>query len=293
MKLPPLHLLNIFAVAGRLQSYKAASEELCLTPSAVSHQVKKLEQLLGVALFKRSGRKVQLTAAGKHYLNFIESGLASFKQGTRLLHAQYAKPSLRVSTFSTVATRIVIPQLGLFQNAHPDIDIRVETSSELVDLRHSDIDLALRIGNGQYPDTKTRVLSDIYITPVCSMEFAKSHNLKSTEQILNLPLIDISSLDNIWQRWCEQYNMPSPQVSKRLSFTRYDDAIQASAEGLGLALAMLPIESHALAMGQLVQPFPDTLMYDHKLIGVYRSSDTQRHEIQCFLDWLAASPKLK
>lgn len=293
MKLPPLHLLNIFAVAGRLQSYKAASEELYLTPSAVSHQVKKLEQFLGVALFKRSGRKVELTAAGKQYLNFIEAGLVSFKQGTRLLQSQYANPSLRVSTFSTVATRIVIPQLGLFQKSHPDIDIRVETSSDLVDLRHSDVDIALRIGNGQYPDTKTRVLTDIYITPVCSAEFAEFYNLKSITQILELPLIDISSLDNVWERWCNEYGMSSPQVSKRLSFTRYDDAIQAASEGLGLALAMLPIENNALAMGQLVQPFSNTLMYDHKLLGVYRSADAHRHEITCFLDWLAASPKLK
>lgn len=292
-KIPPLHLLSIFEASGRLQSFKLASEELFITPSAVSHQIKALEQHLGFELFIRKSRKVQLNKAGELYLKYIQQGLACFDQGTKNVVNKFTSPILKISTFSTLASHVVIPQLGPFQTAHPDIDIRVETSTDMADLRYEDYDLALRIGQGSWPEVETRKLFDLYITPVCSPEFARKHNLTQVSQLNQVPLIDMSSLEGIWQRWSSKVGINTIEPSNQLSFNNYDYALQAATQGLGVALAMLPIENQALRTGLLVQPFALATKYDNDLYGVYRSDDKERHDIQCFLDWLATAPHLQ
>ncbi len=291
-KYPPLHLLSIFEAAARLESFKLASEELFITPSAVSHQIKSLEEHIGFELFQRKSRGVKLNKAGEFYFQYIQQGLASFETGTKKVISKYSSPILKISTFSTLASHIVIPQLGHFQNAHPDIDIRVETSTDMTDLRYEDYDLALRIGQGSWPGVEIRKLFELFITPVCSPEFAEKHQLKDLSQIQNVPLIDMSNLDNIWPRWSHKMSIPRIEPSNHLAFNNYDYAMQAAAEGLGLALAMLPIENYAIKTGRLVCPFDAQTKYDQDLYAVYRTEDSHRHDIQCFLDWLQSSPNL-
>ena len=292
-KFPPLHLLSIFESAARLESFKLASEELFITPSAVSHQVKALEEHIGFELFQRKSRGVQLNKAGEMYLQYIQQGLASFETGTRKLISKYSSPILKLSTFSSLASHVVIPQLGHFQNAHPDIDIRVETSTDMTDLRYEDYDLALRLGEGSWPGVETKLLFEIFITAVCSPEFAEKHQLTNIEQIRQVPLIDMTNLEGIWPRWTSKIGIPVVEPSNHLSFNNYDYAMQAAEQGLGLALAMLPIENHALKSGRLVQPFKQITKFDRDLYGVYRSEDKDRHDIQCFLNWLINSPNLQ
>jgi len=292
-KHPPLHLLTIFEAAARLQSFKLASEELFITPSAVSHQVKSLEQHLGFELFVRQSRGVKLNKAGEFYLKFIQEGLTKFELGTQKVISKFSSPILKISTFSTLASHVVIPQLGHFQNAHPSLDIRIETSTDMTDLRYEDYDLALRIGEGSWPGVETRMLFELFITPVCSPEFADKYDLTDPEQIHEVPLIDISSMENIWQRWSEKVGLPTVESTNHLAFNNYDYALQAAQQGLGLALAVLPIENLAIKTGRLVRPFDLQTKYDQDLYGVYRAEDKNNHDIQCFLDWLQSSPNLQ
>ena len=289
---PPLHLLSIFEAAARLQNFKLASEELFITPSAVSHQIKSLESFVGFELFLRKSRGVELNKAGELYLKYVQQGLASFELGTKKVMAKYSSPSLKISTFSTLASHVVIPQLGHFQNAHPEIDIRIETSTDMSDLRYEDYDLALRIGQGSWPGVESEVLFEIHIAPVCSPEFAAKYNLSTLDQIAHVPLIDMSSMDNIWQRWSKRVGISEIQSKEHLAFNNYDYSMRAAEQGLGLALAMLPLENHAIKTGKLVTPFNIESKYDHDLCAVYRAEDKQRHDIKCFLDWLKSSPHL-
>jgi LysR family glycine cleavage system transcriptional activator len=291
-KYPPLHLLSIFEAAARLENFKAASEELFITPSAVSHQVKALEEFVGFELFQRKSRGVKLNKAGAMYLKYIQQGLQSFEQGTKKVVSKYSSPALKISTFSTLASHVVIPQLGHFQNAHPDVDIRIETSTDMTDLRYEDYDLALRIGRGSWPGVETKVLFELYITPVCSPEFASKYQLTSLEQVKDVPLIDLSSMDNIWQRWSKRIGIEEFESSEHLAFNNYDYAMRAAEQGLGLGLAMLPLENHAIRKGKLITPFDTLIKYDQDLCAVYRTEDKDKHDILCFLDWLQSSPHL-
>ncbi len=292
-KLPPLHLFSIFEAAARLESFRLAGEELFITPSAVSHQIKSLEEYLGFALFQRKSRGVCLNAAGKMYLHYVSHAIDLLDQGTKKVCNKFSAPALKISTFPTMASNVIIPQLGLFQQAHPEIDIRIETGMNVVDLRYDDCDLAIRIGAGDWPGVKVKKLLDLKIDVVCSPEFVKQHQLTSPEQISQLPLIDLSNMDNIWQTWAEAVDLPLKNYEHKLTFSNYDSAIQAAEQGLGLALAVMPIEGLLIERNLLVSPFKLTMPFYQGLYAVYRDEDEDSHNIHCFLDWLIQSPNLK
>lgn len=287
--LPALHLFTIFEAAARLQSFKLASAELFITPSAVSHQIKALEEFVGFELFIRKSRGVEVNRAGKVYLKYIQESLSLLEQGTKTVKSQFSAPCLKISTFPTMASNVIIPKLSKFQHAHPDIDIRIETGMNVTDLRFEDFDLAIRIGDGRWTGVETRKLVDVEIAAVCSVEFATKHKLLDVSQLTQIPLIDLSNMDNIWQKWAQGLGFKGLTVSPKLTFNNYDTSLQAAEQGLGVALAMLPIESLLFERKVLINPFNVTVKYPQSLYAVYRKQDKQRHEINCFLDWLQSN----
>lgn len=292
LKIPPVHLLTIFEAAARLESFKLASEELFITPSAISHQVKSLEEYIGFELFQRKSRGVSLNNAGKMYLHYIQLGLNAFDEGTKKLKRKYASPHLKISCFSTLASNIIIPQMGAFQNAHPDIDIRIETGNHIADLRYDDIDLAIRVGSGDWPNVVSTKITDIEIAAVGSKSFIEKHQLKQFEDVKKVPLIDITMMDDIWGNWANKLNLDHTPYKRTITFSDYDSSIRAAIQGLGLALAMFPIEKINEDNGLLIKPFNENLTYPKSVYAVYRVEDEKRHDIQCFLNWLLKSPDL-
>lgn len=291
-QLPPLHLLTIFEASARHQSFKMASEELFLTPSAVSHQIKSLEEFLGFSLFIRQSRGVKLNSAGKMYLDYVQESLQLLAKGTQSVKRKYQSPNLKISTFSTMATNVIIPQLGFFQQAHPEIDIRIEAGLDITDIRYEDFDLALRIGHGDWPNVAMRKLLDIKIAALCSKDFADKHQLTSVEQIVDVPLIDLTSMTNVWKTWATATNVDHDNFHHNLTFSNYEASLHAAEQGLGLCLALMPIESSLVKRNILVNPFDMTINFGRSLYAVYREEDHNRHDIQCFLDWLVKSPNL-
>lgn len=291
--LPPLHLFSIFEAAARLESFKLASEELFITPSAVSHQIKSLEEFIGFPLFIRKSRGVSINPAGKMYLHTIQQSLSLLEKGTKSVISNFSSPSLKISTFPTMATNVIIPQLSLFQNAHPEIDIRIETGIAVTDLRYEDFDLAIRIGNGNWPNTCESKLIDINVAAVCSADFAKSHQLSKFEQINQVPLIDLSSMENIWGTWAKATGIKETNFNHNLTLNSYDQALHAAEQGLGLALALMPIEKSLLSRNILINPFDKEIPFNQSLYAVYREEDKERHDIKCFIDWLIKSPNLQ
>ncbi|MEW6983169.1 LysR substrate-binding domain-containing protein [Colwelliaceae bacterium 6471] len=292
-KLPALHLFTIFEAAARRGSFKLASEELFITPSAVSHQIKSLEAFVGFELFTRKGRGLELNPAGKMYLHYVQQSLEQLEKGTKKVINKFSSPVLKISTFPTMAGNVIIPQLNLFQQAHPEIDIRIETGMNVADLRYEDFDLAVRIGKGDWPGVAKQKLLDISVAAVCSPEFANKHQLKTPSQINQVPLIDLSTMENIWQTWAGYMNVEETDFKHQLTFSNYDSALQAAEQGLGLALALLPIENSLLERNILVNPFNDNIPFTQALYAVYREEDQERHDIQCFLSWLIKSPNLR
>jgi LysR family glycine cleavage system transcriptional activator len=284
-KLPPLHLLHLFEAAGRNLSFKKAAEELFLTPSAISHQVKSLEENLNMTLFIRQARGVKLTLAGERYLTVVQDVFHRLDQGTALVKKQSLSQSLRIATFSTLASNIIIPRLSLFQQAFPEIELNIETSTDLVDLRYEEFDIALRLGKGNWPGVISEKLFDLHVSPMCSPAFAQKHKLISVNQILSVPLLELSNMSDSWSRWAEKVGQTGAEFHSSLSLGSYDAVIQAAQQGLGLALGALPLESSALSNGLLVKPFKEQMQFEQSCYVVYRPQDKQRQDISVFLRW--------
>jgi LysR family glycine cleavage system transcriptional activator len=291
--LPALHLFGIFEAAARHENFKLAAAELFITPSAVSHQIKALEVFLGFELFQRKSRGVALNAAGKVYLHYIQQGINKLEQGTKFVSNKFSSPSLKISTFTTMASNVIIPKLNDFQQKHPSIDIRIETGMNITDLRYDDCDLAIRMGKGDWPGVVVKKLLNLTAHAVCSAEFAKKHKLTSPEQISEVPLIDLANMNNIWRTWAAAMQLPEMQYKHKLTFGNYDVSLQAAEQGLGLALAIMPIEHALIERNLLVLPFEKSTYFDQSLYAVYREEVKKRHDIHCFLDWLTKSPNLK
>ena len=290
--LPALHLFSIFEAAARHENFKQAASELFITPSAISHQIKALEDFLGFELFQRKSRGVALNAAGKVYLHYVQQGLSKLEEGTKVISNKFSSPSLKISTFPTMASNVIIPQLSDFQQIHPTIDIRIETGMNLTDLRYDDCDLAIRMGRGDWPGVTIKKLLNLTIHAVCSASFAEKHQLTSPEQISQVPLIDLANMDNIWRSWVEAMQLPEMQYQHKLTFSNYDASLQAAEQGLGLALAVMPIEYALVERNLLVLPFDKATPFQQSLYAVYREDEQNSHEIHCFLDWLTKSPNL-
>ncbi len=284
-KLPPLHLLHLFEVAGRHSSFKKAGEELHLTPSAISHQIKALEENLGISLFNRLTRGVGLTSAGQHYLLVVQDVFQRLDHGTASLKQKFSSPALRISTFPSISSNMIIPRLSLFQAEFPEIELRLETGLNLVDLRYDEIDLAIRLGDGNWEGVISEKLFDIEVTPVCSPEFAEKHQLHNIRQILEVPLLHLSTMGDSWSKFAMAFGMNGVESNTHLSLSSYDGVIQAAHQGLGLALGALPIESPAINQGQLIRPFDEKVFFPHACYAVYRPHDKQRQDICDFLNW--------
>ncbi|GHE84763.1 LysR substrate-binding domain-containing protein [Thalassotalea profundi] len=291
--IPPLHLLAIFEASARHESFKLASAELFITPSAVSHQIKTLEAHIGFPLFIRKSRGVSLNSAGKMYFSSVQQALTIIDSGTKKVKNKFSSPSLKINTFPTMASNVIIPQLSLFQNAHPEIDIRLATSMNLVDLRDEEFDLAIRVGHGDAINTINKKLLDINITAVCSPKFAEKYQLKQASQINEIPLIDLSYMDDMWLAWAKAADIKERTFKHNLTFDNYEATLHAAEQGLGLALAMMPIENSLIERKILVNPFKQIFPFKLSLYAIYREEDKDRHDIQCFLRWLIQSPNMK
>jgi LysR family glycine cleavage system transcriptional activator len=284
-KLPPLHLLHLFEAAGRNLSFKKAAEELFLTPSAISHQVKSLEENLGMTLFIRQARGVKLTLAGARYLKVVQDVFQKLDQGTALVKKQFSSQSLRIATFSSLASNIIIPRLSLFQQAFPEIELSIQTSTDLVDLRYEEFDIALRLGKGDWPGVISEKIFDMHVSPMCSPAFAQKHELTTVNQILSVPLLTLSNMADGWSTWAKKVGQTGVKYHSSLSLGSYDAVIQAAQQGLGLALGALPLENLALSSGLLVKPFSEQIQFEQSCYAVYRPQDQQRQDISAFLKW--------
>jgi len=286
-RLPNLHWLKIFEAAGRLGSFKAAAEELHLTASAVSHQVKSLEAFFETPLFLRRHRKIQLTPAGSALLEVTQDVFSRLKTGIHRVSTRFGSPVLRITTTAALASNIIIPRLGAFQAEHPNIDLRIETGLEVADLRNTDLDLALRLGTGDWPGLVAEKLFPLYITPVCAPDFARRHGVRDLAQLQSLPLIGLTLPGgDFWVEWGEKAGIDLADNRPALSFSTYEATIHAATQGYGFALGGLPIETPALYSGRLIAPFSQRPLWQNAIYAVSRPEDAQREELRAFLRWL-------
>lgn len=257
-KLPALSALRVFEAAARRLSFKDAAEELHVTPTAVSHQIKHLEQSIGVALFERGPRRVSLTPAGRQLFPTLRDGFDSIERAIeQLMRAQGGQVARLSSTVAFMARRLAT-RAGSFRDAHPDWTLRLDASNDLVDL-DADADAALRYGSGLYSGLLVEHLFEDRFAPVCSPLL----NIRSMRDLRKATLIHFEWGAAVrdderavgWRQWLSSAGAAGVDADTGLSFNEELHAVQATIAGQGIGLLSLTLVEEELAAGVLVQPF--------------------------------------
>jgi LysR family glycine cleavage system transcriptional activator len=258
-ELLPLSALRAFEAAARLASFKAAAAELYVTPTAISHQLRQLEDWLGLRVLDRSPRAVALTAAGAELYDAVAAGLSEIgRVASRLRRG--AAPMLTLSATSGFLSQWLVPRLADLHRVLPGVDLRLQAADAVVALRTGLVDIAIRYGKGPYPGVHATALREDGFAPVCSPQLGVSRaaDLRRAK-LLHVDGRRVPRPAPSWARWCAHASVTGVNTDAGLRFTDGLHAVQAAIAGQGIALISLVLVSDALASGLLVQPFPPTL----------------------------------
>jgi len=292
--------LRAFEAVARHLNFRAASEELALTQSAVSRQIQGLEEDVGVSLFHRHTRAVELTNAGGILLRAVTPSLERIDNAVRQIRQSAGRKSVSLTTFASFASMWLIPRLEGFQRDNPDIDIRIDASDAAVDLDISDLDLALRYAPASaMPPGAIRLFGE-QITPVISPWLLKSGpRLKKPDDLAQFTLIEAGDAHHThlewltWRRWLGEHASPKLEAKRWLYFNYAYQMVQATLTGQGVVLARLPLIAESLASGDLVEPLPQMRMESPMgywlIIG---PRNVTRPEVMAFCDWLKSQAAL-
>jgi LysR family glycine cleavage system transcriptional activator len=252
---PSLRSVAVFVAAGRALSFAAAAGTLGLTPSAVSRRVADLEQELGVALFRRFNRRIELTAAGARYLETVGRALDLIERESTALRPPRRQTTLRLSVLQSFASLWLLPRLAAFKQARPDLDVEIETSSELMDLTDGRYDAAIRFGTGRWPGLTADRLFINRAFPVSAPTKGRARRPIAPATLDRLVLFDIVQAPDLWSQYLQGVGLGSYRPRRRRSFDNAQVMYEAVANGLGIALATDELVGGHLAAGRLIKPF--------------------------------------
>lgn len=286
-RLPPLGALRAFEAAARHLSFTRAAAELCVTQAAISHQVRQLEDWLGLRLFARRGHALTLTPEGVGYqgeLTHLFDGLAD---ATARLHGR-PQDTLRITALPSFASRWLLPRLGGFRAQYPEIDLQLTASTALWSHTDDSFDIGIRSGLGRWPGLKADLIAREYLSPVCSP--ALREQLAAPAHLRHVTLLH-DEPKGAWRAWFEHAGLTPP---RRMSGVVFNDAgmvLQAAAECQGVALGRLMLAADDLVAGRLVQPFDLSMPNDYSYWLVYPRASVGRPEVAAFRAWLLAEAR--
>lgn len=287
--LPPLNGLRAFEAAARHMSFTDAADELSVTQAAISHQVRGLEQRLGLKLFVRRNRSLLLSEAGQAYLPAVRSAFDQLNEATEKLLQKDRGGHLTVTTTSSFAVKWLVPRLGGFQRANPEIDVRVSTGTSLVDFSREDVDIGIRYGRGQWPNLTAERLVAEDVMPVCAPSLVKGPNgLRKPADLKRFTLLHIGNFPDDWQVWLTAAGVKGVDATRGVSFDFALAAYQAAMDGLGVALGRNPLVEPDLKAGRLVVPFEFKRSSEFAYYLVYPPEAIRRRKIKAFRDWVVS-----
>src|SRR5689334_10172394 len=256
-RLPSLNGLRAFEAAARHLSFTRAATELNVTQTAVSHQIGRLEEQIGVRLFIRGGGALRLTREAQEYLPAVRAAFDELRLATERLLRPERGAQLTVSTMPSLAAKWLMPKLAGFQEAHPALEIRISASAHLVDFRREEVDVAIRFGRGRWPGLRADWLMTEDLIPVCSPALLTGGRpLHRPEDLAQHTLLHSGLSRDDWQLWLTAAGL-APALAARpgLAFDESLMALQAAIDGLGVALARRPFVAADIAARRLVVPF--------------------------------------
>ena len=295
-RLPSLNGLRAFEAAARHLSFTQAASELNVTQTAISHQIKRLEEELGVRLFVRQNRALTLTPEAKDYLPGIRAAFNDMRLATDRLLRKDDDHVLTVSTLASLAAKWLLPRLSAFQEAHPGIDVRITTSASLVDFKSGDVDAPIRYGRGQWPGVRAEWLMADELFPVCSPALANGNKpLKCPEDLRDHVLLHTSNANSDdWRLWLTAAGLPT-NISKQpdVTFDLIFMTVQAAIDGVGVAMGRTAYVQDDIAKGRLLVPFKIALPTDAGFYLVSPQGRADSPKLSAFRQWLLASAQSK
>ncbi|UCH72847.1 MAG: transcriptional regulator GcvA [Rhodospirillales bacterium] len=285
-RLPPMNTLRAFEAAARHLSFTEAAEELHITQAAVSHQMRTLEEALGVRLFRRLNRAIRLTEEGQQFVTEVRKALAHLATAMDKLAAPDAGGPLTVSVLPSFASKWLVPRLGRFRARHPEIEVRISPSIQLTDFQRDDVDLVVRYGQGRYEGLHSVRLMTEDIFPVCSPALLSGPDalLRPADLRHHTLLHDDGYVD--WAMWLLVAGVEDVSPTQGPYFTDSALVIQAAVEGQGVALARGALAGDDLAAGRLVKPFDIAIPADYAYYVVCPQATAEHPKIAAFRNWL-------
>jgi DNA-binding transcriptional LysR family regulator len=281
--LPPLNALRAFEAAARHGSFVGAADELSVTPAAISHQVKSLEDRLGVTLFRRLARGLAMTAEGDMLLPDLRDAFDRMALALERVGRQSGGRVLTISLVTTFLLAWLVPRLHRFQTRHPDIEVRMTTTRHMVDFGRDDIDAAVRFAD--LPETglfAMKLFNDV-LTPLSGRRYRD--RVKTFDDLRKVPLID-TAFHPEWPIWLEAVGLETLKPRRSLSFDSTKIAVEAAIEGAGIAIGPPNLFREEIEEGRLFQPFPQVVESGKAWWFVCPVATADRPKIKAFRAWL-------
>jgi DNA-binding transcriptional LysR family regulator len=280
-----LNGLRALEAAGRLGSLQRAASELGVSPGAVSQQIIKAERQLGTVVFERTPRGLEATAPGKALLARLTAGFRELDAAVALASGE-ADTTLTISVAPVLASKWLVPRLGKFRRLHPDIRVRMEATVEIIDPDRSDIDLALRVGLGNWPRVNAECLLAQEVFPVCAPDVAAQ--LSSPADLVRVPVIRDAHSNLDWDLWLKHFGLTEDMLRIGDTFTDASLCLDAAIAGQGVMLAWQTLAHDALRSGLLVAPFPERVTTGYAYYMITSASRREPKKVARFRDWLKA-----
>jgi len=290
--MPPLNALKAFEATARHLSFTKAAAELHVTPAALSHQIRGLEDLLGLKLFFRRARAIELTDAARLIYPGIQTGFESLRAAVERLEPSRQDRVLVVSATPGLTAKWLAPRLYRFLGRHPDIDTRISASSAYVNFAADGVDVGIRLSSGNHPELYVEKLSDEWLLPLCSPRLLDGgHPLRSPKDLVHFTLIqvDLPGVVPTWSDWFQMAGIDGIDSTRGLRLNVADHALDAASEGAGVVLAYKVVASRDIGLGRLIVPFgPEIALPGRSYFFVCQKGHEKRAPVKAFRDWAFA-----
>lgn len=285
-RIPPLLWVRVFEAAARHENFVAAANELSVTPGAVSRAVKQLEAFLGVPLFLRSVSGVELTNAARTYAHAITPAIRQIALASAEAHADACQQTLRVSAMPALAQRWLVPQLGEFNELHPQITVRISADPAVLDPSQNAFDVALRYDDSPPGDCARVDLFCEQMFPVISPALASRVALQAPEDLFRCAALYDTYWESDWDAWLSALGLQAPRRWRGLYFTLYAMAVDAAVAGQGVLIGHSALIQQELRQGKLIAPFETRVSCPKRYYALAHSGQASSPAVRAFLDWL-------
>ena len=289
MRTPSLKAIKTFQIAARHTSFAVAADELCITPSAVSHQIKTLETQLGLPLFSRGARALALTDAGARYLEQIDDLFTRLDAVTEQLRARFGRSSVRLHVPAYFASEMLLPRLSEFSKLHAGIDLRIETQGAHGRSHAAEADISVVVGSGPWNGLVAQPLFAQALVPAASPELLAERPVNDYDDLNSHTLLVHEARRDDWDRWATNVGMKALRPAQIVRIDSMTAATRAAEKSIGIALLPAGLSRRKFSSGRLARVFDDELVTQENYTLLIRKEDETRDDIRALCAWLVAA----